>query len=69
MIGELDLNGIFLSPALVSAVIAFAVFVVVRRIIERVGAYRFVWHAALFDGSVFVILWAAVAALPWPQWN
>ena len=69
MIGELDLNGIFLSPALVSAVLAFLAFMAVRRVMVGLRVYRIVWHAALFDGAVFVILWAAVATLPLPQWS
>ena len=67
MIGELDLNGIFLSPVLVSAVIAFLSSIVVRRLLALAGAYRIVWHQALFDTALFVILWALVAQLPLPQ--
>jgi len=69
MIGELDLNGLYLSPALASGLIAFVLFVVIQRVFVRLGVHRFVWHAALFDGAVFVILWASVAALPLPQWS
>jgi hypothetical protein len=67
VIGELDLNGIFLSPVLVSAVIAFAASLVVRRLFARAGGYRIVWHPSLFDTALFIILWALVAALPLPQ--
>jgi hypothetical protein len=64
MIGEADLNGVFVSAVLVSALAALAVTFVLRRLLARVGAYRLVWHAALFDTALFVIVWAAIVALP-----
>ena len=60
MIGEFNLGGVFVSSVLVSALIALAAAFVVRRLLARLGAYRFVWHPALFDTALFVILWAAV---------
>lgn len=67
MIGEFSIAGVFLSPVLVSAVIALAVSVVLRRVIALVGLYRIVWHPALFDAALFIIVWAAVAAFPLPK--
>ena len=67
MIGELDVNGVFLSPVLVSAVLAYLASLAVRRLLGLVGAYRVVWHPALFDTALFVIIWAVVAAFPLPQ--
>jgi hypothetical protein len=67
MIGEISLNGVYLSSALISAVIALAIAFVVRRLLSWAGAYRFVWHPALFDAALFVIAWAAVIRLPLPQ--
>lgn len=66
MIGELNFNGVLLSSVLVSAVLAFLVTFVVRRLLARIGAYRLIWHPALFDFALFVILWAAVIAVPLP---
>lgn len=67
MIGELDVQGVFLSSVLITALIAFAAAFVLRRVLRAIGAYRFVWHPALFDTALFVILWAAVTALPLPN--
>jgi hypothetical protein len=64
MIGESDINGVFISAVLVSALIALGLSFVVRRLLALVGAYRFIWHPALFDTALFVILWAVVVALP-----
>lgn len=66
MIGEFAIDGVFLSSVLVSAVIALAVSFVLRRVLSKVGAYRFVWHPALFDTALFVILWAVVVTVPSP---
>jgi len=66
MIGELDIDGVFLSSVLVSAVIALAISFPLRRLLAKVGAYRFVWHPALFDTALFVILWAVVVTVPSP---
>jgi hypothetical protein len=67
MIGELDVAGVFLSPVLISAVLALVVYIVVKMILSRVGAYRFIWHPALFDSALFVIVWGIVASFPLPQ--
>ena len=64
MIGESDINGVFISAVLVSALIALGLSFLIRRLLALVGAYRFIWHPALFDTALFVILWAAVVALP-----
>ncbi|WP_454717273.1 DUF1656 domain-containing protein [Caulobacter segnis] len=66
MTGELNIDGVFLSSVLVSAVIALAASFLLRRVLSKVGAYRFVWHPALFDTALFVILWAAVVTVPSP---
>lgn len=66
MTGELNIDGVFLSSVLVSALIALAASFVLRHVLSKVGAYRLVWHPALFDTALFVILWAAVVTVPSP---
>ncbi|MDR3509864.1 MAG: DUF1656 domain-containing protein [Caulobacteraceae bacterium] len=66
MIGEFDVDGVLLSSVLVTALIALAAAFVVRRLLSWVGAYRFIWHPALFDTALFVIVWALVIGLPTP---
>jgi len=66
MIGEFAIDGVFLSSVLVSAVIALVASFVLRRVLSWAGAYRFVWHPALFDTALFVILWAVVVTVPSP---
>ncbi|PIC00037.1 DUF1656 domain-containing protein [Caulobacter sp. X] len=66
MTGEIDIDGVFLSSVLISAMIALIVSFVLRRLLTWLGAYRLVWHPALFDTALFVILWAAVVTVPSP---
>jgi hypothetical protein len=64
MTGEWNVGGVFISAVLISALIALGLAFVLRRLLASLGAYRLIWHPALFDTALFVILWAAVVALP-----
>jgi protein-S-isoprenylcysteine O-methyltransferase Ste14 len=66
MTGEFNIGGVLLSSVLVSALIAVAAAFVLRRLLAWAGVYRVVWHPALFDAALFVILWAVVIAAPSP---
>jgi hypothetical protein len=35
-----------------------------RKLLGAAGAYHHIWHPALFDTALFLILWAVVIALP-----
>jgi len=63
MNGEFAIGGVLFSSMLPAALIALLGVFVLRRIFGRVGAYRIVWHPALIDVALFVILWAAVVGL------
>jgi hypothetical protein len=63
MIGELDVYGVFVPVLLVWALIALALTAVLRRCLAVIGFYRLVWHRALVDLSLFVLLLAAVASV------
>lgn len=67
MSGELNFHGIFFPTLLVWALVALVLSAVVRRVLSAVGFYRWVWHRALFDLALFVILWGVVAALASPE--
>jgi len=56
MIGEFNLYGIYFPWPLVLGVITLGVAWVVRRVLARVGFYRIVWHPALFDLAIYVVL-------------
>jgi hypothetical protein len=63
MIGEIDIGGVFVPTLLLWALLALAISALVRKVLSMVGAYRFVWHPALFDMALFVIVWAGLPAL------
>jgi hypothetical protein len=60
---EVDLYGVFVPSLLVCAVLAYAVTAILTRLLARTGFYRLVWHRALFDMALFVIVWGGTAAL------
>jgi hypothetical protein len=63
MTGELDLAGVFLSGAVASALMALLATALLRRLLAAVGLYRHLWHPALFDAALFLVLWATLVAL------
>ena len=63
MTGEIDIGGVFLPALLIWAIVALALGAILRRVLTWIGAYRLVWHPALFDMALFVVLVGAVATL------
>jgi hypothetical protein len=64
MIGEISLYGLYLPPLLLltlAALAALAVSRLLNLVLARTGFYRLVWHPALFDLSLFVIVLGALA--------
>ncbi|MCE7027798.1 DUF1656 domain-containing protein [Jiella avicenniae] len=61
MIGDLSLFGVFVPKLLVLLLASYGMLLVLKKVLARLGVYRLVWHPALFDLSIFVIL-AATAA-------
>ena len=63
MIGEFDIYGVYFPAFAVFAAIALLLqIVVINRLLDAVGFYRLVWHRALFDLAIYVILLGAVTA-------
>lgn len=63
MIKEIDLAGLYLSPMLGYLVVALILTGILRFVLGRIGAYRWIWHPALFDVSMAVIILTALVAL------
>jgi len=59
---ETNIGGVYVPAALVWAGAAFVLAILVERFFGWMGIYRLVWHRALFDLAVFVILWGAIFA-------
>ena len=60
---EVNLGGVFLPAAVVWAGIAILLSSLISRALSRMGFYALVWHRALFDAALFVLLWGAVSAV------
>ncbi|KFC71485.1 DUF1656 domain-containing protein [Massilia varians] len=63
MIGEVSIYGLYLPPLLLLALAALVVCRILNLALARTGFYRRVWHPALFDFSLFVIVLGALAYL------
>jgi protein AaeX len=62
VIGELDIYGVYIPIFVVVAAVAFLLQVLLRRVLDACGLYRFLWHRALFDLAIYVILLGLVTA-------
>jgi hypothetical protein len=60
---EVNIGGVFVPAALLWAAAAFVVSSLLTRALGRTGFYALVWHRALFDVSLFVIVWGAISAI------
>jgi hypothetical protein len=56
MIGEVSLYGLYVPPLLLLALLSLGVVRVLDRVLARLGIYRLVWHPALFNLALFVIV-------------
>jgi hypothetical protein len=56
---EIDVLGVFVSPALICLAAALLISLISRRLLDKTGINRFVWNRALFDLSLLI----AIAAL------
>jgi hypothetical protein len=55
---EIDLLGVFISPALVCLAVALVISLILRRLLDKTSINRFVWNRALFDLSLLVAITA-----------
>ena len=62
VIGEFDIYGVYFPAFAIFAAIAFLLQLVIKRILNAYGFYRLVWHRALFDLALYVILLGVVTA-------
>jgi hypothetical protein len=53
---EIDLLGVFVSPALICLAVALVISLILRRLLDKTGINRFVWNRALFDLSLLGVI-------------
>ena len=55
---EIDLLGVFVSPALICLAVALVLSLILRRLLDKTDINRFVWNRALFDLSLLIMMTA-----------
>ncbi|MGA2998759.1 DUF1656 domain-containing protein [Bradyrhizobium sp.] len=62
MIGEFDIYGVYVPAFAIYAAIALLLQIAIMRLLEALGFYRLVWHRALFDLTIYVVVLGIVTA-------
>ena len=57
---EIDLLGVYVAPIALLLVAAWFVTIGLRRIADRFGLLRHVWHPALFVFAVYIIVLSSI---------
>ena len=57
---EIDIYGVLVPALLLWLIVAFALSALLRRLMQRFGFYRLVWHRALFNFALFVCILGGV---------
>lgn len=59
-LSEVNLFGVYVAPISVMMVFAWLATITLRRIADRFGLLRYVWHPALFLIAVYTILLSSI---------
>jgi protein AaeX len=60
---EFDIFGVYVAPIAPMMLLAWVVVVALRRIADRFGLLRYVWHPALFMAGVYMLILGAIVLL------
>jgi hypothetical protein len=60
---EINLFGVYVAPMSMMLVAAWLVLVPLRRAVSRFGLWRFVWHPALFEFAIYIIVLSSIVLL------
>jgi hypothetical protein len=60
---EVNFFGIYFAPAAAYALWALIIFLVLRYWFDRLQIQRWVWHRALFDTAVYIIILSIIGLL------
>jgi Protein of unknown function (DUF1656) len=60
---EVSLGGVFVPALLLWGLAAFGLLLLLRRTLNAAGFYRLVWHRALFDLALYLVILGGVVAL------
>jgi hypothetical protein len=62
---EIDLLGVYVAPISMMMIAAWIATTALRRVADRAGLLRYVWHPALFVFAVYIIVlssWVLIVA-------
>ena len=60
---EINLFGVYVAPIAPLMVAAWVLLLPLRRLIDRFGLLRYVWHPALFVLAFYLVLLSAIVLL------
>jgi hypothetical protein len=60
---EISLFGVYVAPISMMLIAAWLVLVPLRRAASRFGLWRFVWHPALFEFAIYIIVLSSIVFL------
>jgi len=53
---DVDILGLYFVSIVVYMVLTVPLFLLVRRVLFKVGVYRYVWHANLFEVALYTCM-------------
>lgn len=57
---EISIFGVYVAPISVMMLAAWIITIVLRRMANRYGLLRYVWHPALFVFSIYLIVLSSI---------
>jgi hypothetical protein len=60
---EIDLFGVYVAPISMMLLAAWLILIPLRRAANRFGLWRFVWHPALFEFAIYIIVLSSIVFL------
>ena len=60
---EINVFGLYVAPIMLIMGVAWVVYLVVRRVGDRFGLTRHVWHPALFELALYVIIVSSIVLM------
>lgn len=63
MIKEIDILGIYVSPMIGYITVTVIAWYLIRLLLEKAKAYRYIWHPPLFNTALFVIILSTLVIL------
>jgi protein AaeX len=60
---EIDIFGVYVAPMSLMIVAAWLVTIALRRVADRFGVLRYVWHPSLFVFAIYMIVLSSITLI------